>query len=257
MTHTFVIPVFGESEYLRDCIKSLKKQTVPSNIILTSANETEFLKNISKEFNVPYYINKDGNQIGKDWNYALEKADTDLVTIAHQDDVYLNNYLEQILSKVESNPDSVIYFTDYHEIRDDKVVRDNLNLKIKKLLLTPQKLFPSKFSQNFAIMLGSAICCPAVTYNKSILGDYKFNETLKSNLDWMAWVDFHKSGQNFSYIPKALMLHRIHAGSETSNQIKESNRQNEDLIVLKRFWPKGIAQFIEYFYKKSEIRNSK
>lgn len=255
MKHSFVIPAYKESQYLEDCIKSLKNQTVDSDIVLVSAKNSKFLENLSNKYNIPLFINENGGSIGKDWNFALEKVNTPLVTIAHQDDVYLKSYAQEIIKSFEEDPDSIIAFTDYHEIRNGKVVKDPLNLKIKKILLFPLKLSNNRLSQRCSIMFGNAICCPAVTYNKDRLKDYKFDLSLKSNLDWKAWVDFYKDKEKFNYLPKDLMLHRIHQESETSKQINESNRQNEDVDILKMLWPNWTGKLIEYFYKFSEKSN--
>ena len=60
-----------------------------------------------------------------------------------------------------------------------------------------------------------------------------------------------KYKENFLYINKELMQHRIHEESETSNLIENNIRLEEDLIMLNKFWPKPIAKFIMYFYGKA------
>ena len=60
---------------------------------------------------------------------------------------------------------------------------------------------------------------------------------------------------NFLYIPKELMQHRIHEESETSNLIENNVRLEEDLLMLKRYWPSPIAKFIMRFYKKAVDTN--
>ena len=94
--HTFAICAYKESAYLEKCIKSLKNQTIKSNIILVTSTPNDFLEEISKKYNLPYFINKGEKGITQDWNYAYKMADTELVTIAHQDDVYLPEYAEHI-----------------------------------------------------------------------------------------------------------------------------------------------------------------
>lgn len=256
MDHSFVIPVYGESPYLEFCIESLKNQTVKSPIILTASVESDFLRKTAEKFDLPVYVNPNGGGIGKDWNYALDQADTDLVTIAHQDDTYSDTYTESVLSAFEREPESIITFTDYGELRGDKTVNSNLNLKIKRMLLTPLRVLPSRLSQKFSIMLGSSICCPSVTYNNNELLDYRFDESLKSNLDWKAWVDFYKAGKKFNYIPKKLMQHRIHEESETSRQLAQNNRKEEDIEILKELWPDWLAKIIGSVYQLSEKSNN-
>ena len=58
MNHTFAICAYKESAYLEKCIKSLKNQTIKSNIILVTSTPNDFLEEISKKYNLPYYINK-------------------------------------------------------------------------------------------------------------------------------------------------------------------------------------------------------
>ncbi len=75
MNHTFAICAYKESAYLEKCIKSLKNQTIKSNIILVTSTPNDFLEEISKKYNLPYFINKGEKGITQDWNYAYKMAD--------------------------------------------------------------------------------------------------------------------------------------------------------------------------------------
>ncbi len=78
-----------------------------------------------------------------------------------------------------------------------------------------------------------------------------YKTVLKCDLDWDTWYEMAKYKENFLYINKELMQHRIHEDSETSNLIENNIRLEEDLIMLNKFWPKQIAKFIMYFYGKA------
>lgn len=52
------------------------------------------------------------------------------------------------------------------------------------------------------------------------------------------------------------MMHRIHAGSETTNAIQDNRRTREDLDMFYRFWPKPMAKIIGKFYARSENSNN-
>lgn len=130
----------------------------------------------------------------------------------------------------------------------------NINLKIKKIMLTPLKikLFrKSKFVRKRILSLGSPICCPSVTYNKNIHKDKLFTSKMKCSLDWDTWYKFSKYEGSFIYINKELVLHRIHEESETTNCIENNIRQTEDLDMFRKFWPKNIAKLLAKFYSKS------
>ena len=104
--------------------------------------------------------------------------------------------------------------------------------------------------------LGSPICCPSVTLNKKITGENPYITELKCDLDWDTWDKMARIKGRFLYIPKELMYHRIHEESETSNLIENNIRLEEDLLMLKRYWPTPIANFIMRFYKNAVKTNN-
>ena len=182
--HTFAICAYKESQYLEECIKSLKNQTVKSNIIMATSTPNEYIENLAQKYNIKLYINNGEHGIGQDWNFAVSQTKTDYVTVAHQDDIYCENYLEEIVKKLENNKDFVIAFSDYNEIKNGKTIPLTVNLKIKKILQFPLKINgKSKFAKRFALAFGSSICCPAVTVNTKILGKKPYITNLKCDLD--------------------------------------------------------------------------
>ncbi len=255
MKHSFVVACHGESKYLPGLLRSLNKQSLPSEIILASSEDTPYLREISERYGLPLEINPNGGSIGKDWNFCLEIAPTPLVTIAHQDDIYLRAYTAFVENAFLEDPGAAICFTDYREIRGNMVVEKNLNLGIKEVLLSPFKHFPNRVTQLLPILFGSAICCPSVTYNKDVLENFSFDEVLRSDLDWQAWIEIYKRGEKFIYVPEILMLHRIHENSETSKIIEDNARTEEDRRMLEQLWPKKIAGLISKVYSLSQRSN--
>ena len=250
--HTFIICAYKESQYLEECIKSLLNQTIKSNVIITTSTPNQFIKGLAQKYQLPLYINDGEKGIGQDWNFGVGCATTDYVTIAHQDDIYKSNYLEEIVKRIEKGKVFVIAFTDYRELKNGKEIKLTKNLKIKKILLFPLRVFKkSKFWKKRALSLGSSICCPSVTVNKKITGENPYRTNLKCDLDWDTWDKMSEYDANFLYIPKELMQHRIHEESETSNLIENNIRLEEDLQMLERYWPKPIAKFIIRFYSKA------
>lgn len=247
--HTFIICAYKESTYLEECVKSLLNQKVKSNIIMTTSTPNQYIKAVSDKYQIPLYINNGEKGIGQDWNFGISNANTDYVTIAHQDDIYKPDYLEEIVKQLEKNNNFVIAFTDYREIKNGKEIPLTSNLRIKKILLFPLRVFKkSKFIRRRALSLGSSICCPSVTINKKITGENPYKTQLKCDLDWDTWDKMCEYNENFLYIPKELMQHRIHEESETSNLIQNNTRLEEDLLMLKRYWPNPVAKFIMKFY---------
>lgn len=256
--HTFVICAYKESEYLEECVKSLLNQSVKSNILMTTSTDNEYIRNIANIYNIKLKIGKHSSDIARDWNFAYHSALTKYVTIVHQDDIYDADYLKTALSAMEGCKKPLIFFSQYYEIRNNKKVANNLNLRIKKVLLSPLKIKVfrcSRFIRRRSLSLGNPICCPAVTYNKNLLPSTLFHEGFKSNIDWEAWEKISKLKGDFVYCSKSLMGHRVHESSTTTQIINSNLRTKEDYEMLKKFWPVPFAKLINLFYKKAEQSN--
>lgn len=258
--HTFAVCAYGQSPYLRDCLDSLMSQRgVESEIYIATSTPSAWLKEIAAEYGIPLYVNTGESGIGQDWCFAYEQASSPYVTIAHQDDIYLPGYAAAAVAALESDPNSLIYFCDYGELRGSKPVDDSLLLKVKRGLLRPlanARRAARPWAKRFALRFGSAICCPSVTFNMARCPCPPFVVGMKSNLDWATWeVLSHLDGSFLYGSDQILMRHRIHPGSETSKLIASHERNDEDLAMLEHFWPKPIAAFIELLYSKGTSSN--
>jgi len=257
-SHSFALCAYKESPYLRDCLCSLKEQSLPANIFIATSTPNLYLENIAKEFGIPLYVGKHESGIGRDWNFAYSCANTDFVTLAHQDDLYEPEYLSSIASYYMETTNPILFFTDYAELRKNNKVYDNKLLNTKRkinALIKSKRFWRSQFMRNRALSLGCAICCPSVCLNKKRFPDFKFNETMGSNLDWDAWSRLAKERGEFVYIPHPLMLHRIHESSATTSMLEHGKRSAEDLAMFQRYWPKPIASLINRIYSGSEKSN--
>lgn len=256
--HTFAICAYKESPYLEECIKSLLAQKEKSNVIMVTSTPCDYISNMAHKYGVELYINTGEGGIARDWNFAYQCAHTKLVTIAHQDDIYTEEYLQTILAGLNYQEKPLIAFTNYGEMRDGQRVNKNRLLNIKRIMLFPlqsAKLQRSRFVRRRILSMGSAICCPSVTLVKDFLPKMIFEPGYRSNVDWQAWERISKLQGAFVYCKDILMYHRIHKDSATTEIIADNDRSKEDLDMLCRFWPEPIARIIEYFYSKGEKSN--
>lgn len=258
MKHTFVVLAYKESNKLEDCIKSVLNQSVKTNVVIATSTPNDFIAKMAKKYKLKVMVNKESKGIAYDFDFASNCVDSDLVTIAHQDDIYDDTYAESVLKKYQKYPKSLILFTDYYEIKNDQKEYSNINLKIKRILLFPLRISPLsgiRFMKRWVIRWGNAICCPAVTFVQKNVPKEKFSCDFKCNVDWYAWEKLSRLKGNFSYIPKKIMGHRIHEESTTTEIIKENIRTKEDFKMFQKFWPDWIAKKINKIYSKSENNN--
>ena len=259
MKHTFVVLAYKESKDLVNCIKSVLDQEYKSDVVIATSTPNKYIRDIAKKYKLRLIINEKQKGIAYDFNFAVNCVDSDLVTIAHQDDIYERQYSKKILEMYEKNKNSSIIFTDYYELRENFRVYANKNLKIKRLLLFPlriKKLGKFKHWKRFALKFGNSICCPAVTFVKKNTPKVVFICNLTCNVDWFTWEELSNLNFAFTFVNEKLMGHRISEVSTTTSIINSGIRTKEDLYMFKKFWPPFMAKIINRFYRNAEKSNN-
>ncbi len=250
---TFIIPAFGESPFLEECINSLKRQTEACEIIVTTSTPNEFILKISEKLNIELLLNLNGGSIAKDWNYAIKQGSGDLIVLAHQDDLYRKSFAKEYLRFHEENPTAGIIFSQIDELIDGQVIqkgkRENVKNILRKIAFGNKKVISDSWAYRKLLGLGCAIPCPAVAFSKKIAQSLNFSDQFSLNLDWATWARLASERVPFGYIPKPLMIHRIHSGAETQIGILEKRREKEDYQLFSQFWPSSVAKFLLVLYK--------
>lgn len=257
--HTFVLCAYKDSPFLEECIRSLKTQTIASKIILVTSTPSNYIFDITQKYKIPVFINNNVGGISDDWNFGLGKADTDIVTIAHQDDIYQPCYTYEVLKGMNKSDRPLIAFTNYGELRNENRIENSCLLWIKRIMLLPlviKKLQSNVWVRRRILSFGAAISCPTVSYYKPNLPSNLFEKGFKSDLDWEAWEKLSRYRGEFIYCTKLCMYHRIHDGSTTSQIIDNEGRGKEDYEMFCKFWPKKIARVLEKIYSNGEKSNS-
>ena len=256
--HTFVVCAYQESPYLDECIRSLLSQTKKSKIIIVTSTPNTYIKSTAEKYKLELYINNGTGGITQDWNFGYSCADSDYITIAHQDDVYDENYLETALRCLDRSKHPLIFFSDYYEIREGEKVSRNSLLLVKRIMLFPLRAgftHGSRWVRRRILSFGSPICCPAVTFCRNNLPPVIFLNHYRACEDWEAWESISRLKGDFLYSPNRLMGHRIHNDSETSSSIQDHVRTNEEFEMFCKFWPEWIARILSGFYAKGQNSN--
>lgn len=252
--HTFAVLAYSSSPFIKECIDSLVQQTCKSKIIICTSTPSSFIDSLSMHYKIPVVVNGSKEKtIASDWSFAYNSCDTPHLTMAHQDDIYLPEYAENCINLAEKIKNSLILFTDYAEISGETIIHNKLNLHIKRLILSvfflARNCLDLKFTRRLLLSFGSPICCPSVMYNKKNIGSFTFSPSFSVNMDWDAWLRLTSLPGSFIYIPKKLILHRIHASSATSEGISNNTRSIEDTVLFGRLWPKPLADLLAKIYR--------
>ncbi len=254
--HTWLVCAYKESPYLEECIRSLLNQSVKSRILISTSTPNAHIEGAARKYGLEVIVNGGEPGIGTDWNFALAYGETELLTIAHQDDVYEPEYTEEMLARMNRARDPILFAANYAELRGREKVTENRLLRIKHLLILPLRMFPRwRFARRLSLAFGCPICCPSITYRKSIMKEEAFSREFRCDLDWDMEERLSRRKGTFVYSPKALMCHRIHGESATTELIGERLRTKEDYRMMRRFWPDWIAKRLSKAYAASEKSN--
>ena len=236
MKHTFAICAYKESPYLESCVSSLINQSEPSDIIICTSTPNELIDSIAKKYGLDVYIRNGVSSLKDDWNFAVDTAvyarKAELVTVAHQDDVYRKDYVRELMRAEAKYPDMILFTSGSCTIDKDGREVSWLSERIKRalrLLLRLKGLADRRFIKRSALMFGNAICCPSCTYNIKLTGQPLFKDDADFVIDW-------------------LTLLRLHPASATEENIKNNNRKKEEYGVFLRIWPKPVAALIMKLY---------
>jgi len=257
--HTFVVLAYKESAYLEECIKSVLNQKYPSLVVIGTSTPNEHIFGLAKKYGLEVMVNKNSKGIGYDYDFAASCGETELVTIAHQDDFYDYQYSARIVSAYADSKDPLMVFPGYYVIKDGRRRYMDLNFVVKGIMLFPLRfraLRGTRFFKRLSLRFGDPICCPAVAYVTARLQMPLFAcDDLSCSVDWWAYEKMTRMPGEFVYLKDRLMGHRLHGDTTTAKTIGEDRRTIEDVYILERFWPKWIARLIARPYKLSERAN--
>jgi Glycosyl transferase family 2 len=254
MGHTFAIPVYLAAPNLATLVESLRAQAgEASEILLTTSTPSAELEAFANRQGLALHINPRRIDIAADWNFALSVTQTQLVTLAHQDDYFAPPYVVRLSSALRRHPSGVLAFCDYSEHTPLGTRQTSINMRIKRALrqraFGRHECIADTHDKVRLLSLGNPICCPSVMFNRSLLGDFCFPAGFQTNLDWMAWLELARRPGGFVYVRERLVSKSVHAGSETTATIANRAREREDRAIFDVLWPKPVAAALASVYR--------
>lgn len=268
--HAFVICAFGKSPYLENCIRSLLRQTAPSEIYIATSTPSEHIRRLARKYGLPLWVRQGESGIREDWLFAWREGGKRkrLITIAHQDDCYCRDYAKTVLAMYERYPDMTVFCSDYVTLKtresrmadgtyypvQTRICAGDLVRLVKKLLRLPLRF---RFYANrtwvkkSALIFGNSICCPSCTYNYSLIGDHMFDSGYSFALDWENLLSLAERPGRFVCVEEPLIAYRVHSGAATKKCIEDHRREADEASMFRRLWPDWMASLLMRFYKQS------
>lgn len=254
VSHTFAICAYKDSPYLESCIRSLKRQTEPSEVIICTSTPSAYISGLAEKYGLSLYVRDGKSDIQADWNFAYGKAAGRLVTIAHQDDCYHRDYARQVQACWEKYPDATVFTTDCAIVKDGHVCRTGTVHLVKRILRLPLRFCRAcdrTWVKRLALRFGNPVICPSCTYDKEALGEPLFDSPYKFALDWdTMWRLAGRPGR-FVCVERPLIFYRIHDGATTKACIGDNRRMRDETAMFGKIWPKPVVRLLMCFYRKA------
>ena len=179
-----------------------------------------------------------------------------LVTIAHQDDCYHEDYSLAVCHAYRSFPDGSLIFTQAEDINSEGEKIPNVSERIKRILRLPYCFTKKTNRLSYKLLplsFGNSIPCPSCTYVMEKTPEFLFDNKSKFVTDWRAFLRLAKGEGRFLYVKKPLLYYRRHPSSETRKQMKDNRRRKEEREVLQSIHGKLLGGILSFAYSASSF----
>lgn len=238
--HSFVIVANKDNYNLEECIKSVKKQSTKSNVIILAWSKSKYIMDLASDNSIGVIIEPEKN-IGKILNSALNSVNTKLVTIVNQNDILDRNYLKEVLKVYKQNKDSALIFTNNYIVEKDIRIDNSKDLFIKRLLRNPlanSKLNNKIHYKKRLIKYRNTVYLSSITFNKPLIPSDIFSTNIQYIPVWYMLKELIELDNRIVYVKEKLVGIRKRIKKKTKTEIKETKK------LLYEFHNKKLIDFI-------------
>lgn len=263
---TFAIPFHKGKKYLKQAIESTLVQTRSdwALIVVDDCGPEDGVKELVESYcdaRLRYFRNEKNLGLAGNWNKCISLAQSEYVTLLHQDDVLLPNYMEMMLGAFKKYPNVSAVFCMAGMIDKDGRSIFSFPDLYKKIIQPHNKKEHVLQGENAAKKLakGNFIICPTLCYHREKIKDLTFNSRWKIVLDWEYSLNLLIQGHSLLGIPDTCYRYRRHSQSESSKATFEDNKQllEESAfldIMSCHFLKKGWTEASKVAQKKKVVK---
>ena len=232
---TIAIPFYRDSNYLRAALESVREQqrtdwrAIVCDDGASDQGIAELVRSLGDD-RIAYHRN-DGNQgIARSWNLCLDRAETELVTLLHADDLLRPGYAGLMLGLAARYPDAAALCCRAGIIGPGGAPSFSLADSVKRFY-EPRGPDPAVLRGEAALdalMAGNFIMCPTLCYRKRVIEGSRFEEAWKQVLDLEFISRLLMDGDEIVYSRAAEYSYRRHPGAATSVQSQSESQLRFD-----------------------------
>ncbi|MEU4113101.1 glycosyltransferase [Kitasatospora sp. NPDC028055] len=252
MSVDFVIPYYGDPEYLFATIDSIRAQhqqdwrlTVvddqyPGNRAL------EYIEGLNDE-RIRYVRNEE--RLGPNGNTykASTLAEREFVSMMGADDLLEPNYLDVVLERMKADPKAIAVQPGVKVMDSDGNLVPALGIgdKVKRRIAAPARKAGLISGEDAvkSLLSGNWLYTPSLLYRQSALSKIPYRPDIDAVHDLAFMVDMLMEGGNLLVDEREVFRYRRHQASDSSNRVKDGKRFDEELqyygLIAKELRAKG------------------
>ncbi len=213
------IPTFNRSHYLPLTIDSVLSQKFSDfELVVVDNASTDDTGGAVDQFSdarLRYYRNAQHVGMVANWNRCLEYAQGEYVAILHDDDLWLDRYLERVVSLIDGHK-AVGLFCSAAVLVD----AEGKPKSVHKPWTTDRILCGRMAFKE--LLSGNKILCPSVLVRRQCFGELgRFDEAVRHAADWEMWLRISLF-YDIGYVGEPLVHYRIEHGSMTDHHFSSS-----------------------------------
>ena len=244
---SIIIPTYNNFDYLKLCIKSIKKNSKFNHeiIIFVQESNDKIIRYLNKQ-KIKYLYSNDNKGLCYAYNKCVKISKSNLIVTAHDDmyfckkwDIYLFNEYKKLKTKKFYLSGTMIQAERGHYQLNCGSNPDNFNSK----LLDNNEIFNIKNYQGSHWM---PMLMHKETWNKAGGLSEEFFPGLGSDPDFN-----HKLWNNGVRIFKSIGKSNVYHFGSISSRKKEKFRNGSKLFLLK--WKISVKFFMKYYLRSNEI----
>lgn len=216
-------------DYLFESALSALNQVTTFNYKVFISNNGDEIKDYRLlKFKNLEIINRPNLSVYDHFNTILSECDTEFITVFHDDDLLESNYVEFLISKFKSNPNTIAIGTNARIRYEDSVSRI---LYINSTHGTVDFSSPTLFIQRYFEILGDGIApFPSFMYRKSLLNNIQLSlESGGKYSDLFFLSSLISDNKVITYINQPLIQYRVHHSNDTKYE-----STSDRLLLLRR-----------------------
>lgn len=238
-----IIPLYNKENFIEKTLKSVLSQTF-SDFELIIVNDGSTDKSEEKVLHFKddriKYFSKENEGVSATRNFGIEKASGKFISFIDADDIWKNDFLENMNGLVQSFPEQKVF---------SAAIEIQIENRIFEAEYSISKESPQIINYFEGSLLNTAICTSCAVFEKSVFETAgNFDTALKRDEDTDLWIRIGlkfpvvfswKLGAIYTYDPKSLTNNSGRISEKTDfskySQLAKTNPKLEKFLDLNRF----------------------